>query len=644
MLSTLYNMLSSASETGILKSFVSGVFAFLMTAGSLLPTNMGKHQELIAQTLSHDISRSEISFNLSVNADKLSENITLLNEHFEQEVYCYNNNIRPTGKNAGILSSPFHYSVSHKLPLGDIEFKPFPLWLPEKEIPGIYENGNLNISGNIQFTFDRINGNGIIGLDIENLSDENEYSVYFDKDNVTLSPALTKEILKIMSHGYEAVYSEYFAGEGICLKTSDVIKAVSDKYNDKIQEIIKTYFGNIFDEFDSDKTLSDFTFLSKMLSDKELCEKALTFLGHYLSPMGNNFVKRTIDGVDGYIFELYGTDYLSYRAKQRDNVKDDDVIYSFVELQNYLKSKKEYVPLSLDGTDIQLKTSDTDNIKKKFSSNALKKADICSFITENIQIRAIPDISPLFEYYKNSKIKHRIYNKDNAIHQTFEILIATKEKYSQKDPLQLISFNLECVTTESDSNIVSAKNVVSPENEIDKELFDNKLAFEKASSLGVSSLDIAWESNMTPDSIIPNISNVSFDVNYNAEYNDAAENNFSVSISENDNRLKENSTGNCSLRRFSSAFLIDGSVYLPLRQLTEHAGYEVSWDAKNYKAYVTVAGEKIEMTGKLIDSKTYVKVRDFEKLGAKVGYSEKIHYANSFDDFSKSCYATIEFQ
>ena len=94
MLSTLYNMLSSASETGILKSFVSGVFAFLMTAGSLLPTNMGKHQELIAQMLSHDISRSEISFNLSVNADKLSENITLLNEHFEQEVYCYNNKLK----------------------------------------------------------------------------------------------------------------------------------------------------------------------------------------------------------------------------------------------------------------------------------------------------------------------------------------------------------------------------------------------------------------------------------------------------------------------------------------------------------------------------------------------------------------------
>ena len=93
----------------------------------------------------------------------------------------------------------------------------------------------------------------------------------------------------------------------------------------------------------------------------------------------------------------------------------------------------------------------------------------------------------------------------------------------------------------------------------------------------------------------------------------------------------------------STAHLVDGSVYLPRRQLTENAGYEVSWDAETYKAYVTVDGEKIEMTGRLIDSKTYVKVRDFEKLGATVDYSEKVHYANAHDDFFKECTATVGF-
>ena len=94
----------------------------------------------------------------------------------------------------------------------------------------------------------------------------------------------------------------------------------------------------------------------------------------------------------------------------------------------------------------------------------------------------------------------------------------------------------------------------------------------------------------------------------------------------------------------TSAKLIDNSVYLPLRRLMENAGYEVSWDAEARKAYVTVDGNKIEMTGTIVDNKTYVKVRDFEKLGAKVDYEETIYYADAWNDFSKSCYATITFK
>ena len=94
----------------------------------------------------------------------------------------------------------------------------------------------------------------------------------------------------------------------------------------------------------------------------------------------------------------------------------------------------------------------------------------------------------------------------------------------------------------------------------------------------------------------------------------------------------------------SSAELIDNSVYLPLRQLMENAGYEVSWDGEARKAYVTVDGQKIEMTGTIVNNKTYVKVRDFEKLGATVKYEETIHSSNAYNDFSKSCYATIIFK
>ena len=93
----------------------------------------------------------------------------------------------------------------------------------------------------------------------------------------------------------------------------------------------------------------------------------------------------------------------------------------------------------------------------------------------------------------------------------------------------------------------------------------------------------------------------------------------------------------------SSAELIDNSVYLPLRQIMENAGYEVSWDGEQRKAYVTVAGEKVEMTGVIVNDRTYVKIRDFEKLGATVEYSEEFYYENAYNDFDKECYATITF-
>lgn len=66
--------------------------------------------------------------------------------------------------------------------------------------------------------------------------------------------------------------------------------------------------------------------------------------------------------------------------------------------------------------------------------------------------------------------------------------------------------------------------------------------------------------------------------------------------------------------------IIDGRIYLPLRYIGEAFGEEVSWDDATKTAYIVRGTEKIEMTGALVDSKTMVKVRDFEKLGYKVGF------------------------
>ena len=68
-------------------------------------------------------------------------------------------------------------------------------------------------------------------------------------------------------------------------------------------------------------------------------------------------------------------------------------------------------------------------------------------------------------------------------------------------------------------------------------------------------------------------------------------------------------------------FIKDKNVYLPLRTISEKFGEAVAWDQTSKKAYIVRDNKQIELTGILKDGTTYVKVRDFEKLGYEVSYS-----------------------
>ena len=65
---------------------------------------------------------------------------------------------------------------------------------------------------------------------------------------------------------------------------------------------------------------------------------------------------------------------------------------------------------------------------------------------------------------------------------------------------------------------------------------------------------------------------------------------------------------------------IYGSMYLPMRKICERLGEIVDWDPVLGRAYVVRGEEKIDMTGKLINGTTFIKIRDFEKLGYLVDY------------------------
>lgn len=71
---------------------------------------------------------------------------------------------------------------------------------------------------------------------------------------------------------------------------------------------------------------------------------------------------------------------------------------------------------------------------------------------------------------------------------------------------------------------------------------------------------------------------------------------------------------------FQPYTIIEGRIYLPLRYIGESFGEEVDWDNVNKKAYVVRGKEKVDMTGVLVDSRTMIKIRDFEKLGYEIDY------------------------
>lgn len=73
----------------------------------------------------------------------------------------------------------------------------------------------------------------------------------------------------------------------------------------------------------------------------------------------------------------------------------------------------------------------------------------------------------------------------------------------------------------------------------------------------------------------------------------------------------------------------EGRIYVPMRKLAEGMGYEVEWDAEESKAYVIADDKKVDMSGLIVNDTTFIKVRDFEKLGLIIDYNE--HHNGEFN-------------
>lgn len=71
---------------------------------------------------------------------------------------------------------------------------------------------------------------------------------------------------------------------------------------------------------------------------------------------------------------------------------------------------------------------------------------------------------------------------------------------------------------------------------------------------------------------------------------------------------------------FTDYVVQDGRAYLPLRVICEALGETVEWNKEEKTAYVVREDGKTAMSGVLQDGKSFISVRDFEKLGYTVDY------------------------
>lgn len=72
---------------------------------------------------------------------------------------------------------------------------------------------------------------------------------------------------------------------------------------------------------------------------------------------------------------------------------------------------------------------------------------------------------------------------------------------------------------------------------------------------------------------------------------------------------------------FTDLIVKDGRAYLPLRAICDALGENVGWENATKTPYVMQEGQRVDMKGLLQDSRAFVGVRDFEKLGYTVTYT-----------------------
>ncbi|MBR5307566.1 MAG: copper amine oxidase N-terminal domain-containing protein [Clostridia bacterium] len=596
--------------TGFLKSMVSTILAMSVSMTTALPGNMGEVAKIQAKAFEMDTTVTETVISLDLDVAAIE---TIIGEE---------------------------------------------LGIPE--IPGVYENGKLTGSMAVYSYGDLDELKAVISFG-EDLT--TSPAVFVDTDGFALNaPAveLAMTVASFVNEDYAkqlAVYKKYFPGEGFYMTWAEIIGADLGTQEIPAEAVelvnmVVTDVTAILTKEDNLKAFADlaapiYTPMEKYYSETTVdgvkaYKEKMTFKNVLESSIEVSEISSSPEMMEGFF------DYVKALADDIDYVKYIAIYNAIAPEENRLMlpdgvTNEMLVPFVLSSIDMA-KTSiieeytaaqaDMGNPYEVFEVILSGKDDSGEYAEV---IEALPIITPIIE---NSYAETVIYEKNGTVINTQKCVITDgKTAY--------LTLDTATETKKYDGNILTPAQAVPFDKRVEAIELDNKMGYEDAIAKGVKSIDISWNSVMYPDDAELYIYTPAFYVNYKSSMIDSIINDpaFKAMDEETQKLLLGMYDETDSEFKYcdSSAELIDNSVYLPLRQIMENAGYEVSWDGEQRKAYVTVAGEKVEMTGVIVNDRTYVKIRDFEKLGATVEYSEEFYYENAYNDFDKECYATITF-
>ncbi len=525
------------------------------------------------------------------------------------------------------------------------------------EIPGIYKDGKIDTTAALYTYSDEENAK--FALSFGKTLDAG-YAVYIDEDGLAITPALLNTVLSFISvvdesgAEYFEVYKEYFADNGFYLNWDAALGLSAD---DVLMETINEQISLIND------IIADITtILTK--------EDNVAALAKIVKPMFDSMDKYYSQNGTAYTVKLNGVQYIQcsaelmdilYTEEMANNIYDylleiiDDIDYiKYFDIIKSLSGDDVFASLSIpegttNATIAVLVTTYLESYRADFvesyTSEYTEEASaildiIASGKTEGLDEETAYVIETIYPFLENSYLEGTIKSENGVITEKTELVIADKS-----------NTYAELAITNGTSNysgkIASAAEIVPFDKRVEFEEMDNKIGFKFANEKGVHSVNIQWNAIMTPQDAAPELYSPSFDVNYKSSMIESIKNDpafATLTEAEKELILGMYTDTDYEFKYCpSTAHLIDGSVYLPLRQIMENCGYEVSWDGEARKAYVTIDGNKIEMTGVIVNDRTYVKIRDFEKLGATVEYEETMYREDAYNDFNKYCYVTITF-